>query len=532
MKRHGRWVAAAGSLLLVLSSAGPVSAQKKGGILKIQHFDSPASMSILEEATRAAEQPAMAVMNNLVMYDQHIAQNSLQSVVPDLAAKWEWSEDGKELTFPLRQGVKWHDGKPFTAADVKCTWDLLMGKGSDKLRLNPRKSWYENVVEVTTRGDYEVTFHLKQPQPALLALLASGWSPVYPCHVPARDMRQHPIGTGPFKFVEFKPNEHIKVVKNSNYWKPGRPYLDGIDWIIIRDQGTRVLAFVAGKNDLFSPYGVTMPLLRQIKDQAPRAVCEVTATNVNRTLIVNRDKPPFNNPELRRAMALTLDRQAFIDIIAEGKGDIGGTMLPGPEGIWGMPKETMQKLAGYGPDIAKNRAEARAIMQKAGYGPDKRLPVTVSTRNIPPYRDPAVILIDQLKEIYIDGVLDTLDTTQWYPTLARRDFTVGLNVTETGVDDPDQQFYENYVCGAERNYTGYCNPEVDKLVDEQSMQADIEKRKKIVWEIERKLVEDVARPVIFYPRQATCSYPRVKGLTVMVNSIYNGYRYEDIWLDR
>jgi len=322
------------------------------------------------------------------------------------------------------------------------------------------------------------------------------------------------------------------VVKNPDYWKPRRPYLDGIDWIIIRDQGTRVLSFVAGKNDLFSPYGVTMPLLRQIKDQAPQAVCEVTATNVNRTLIVNRDKPPFNNPELRRAMALTLDRQAFIDIIAEGKGDIGGTMLPGPEGIWGMPKEMLQKLPGYGSDIAKNRAEARAIMQKAGYGPDTRLAVTVSTRNIPPYRDPAVILIDQLKEIYIDGVLDTLDTTQWYPTLARRDFTVGLNVTETGVDDPDQQFYENYVCGAERNYTGYCSKEVDDLVDQQSMQADPDKRKQLVWEIERRLIEDVARPVIFYPRQATCSHPRVKGLTVMVNSIYNGYRYEDLWLDR
>jgi len=207
-------------------------------------------------------------------------------------------------------------------------------------------------------------------------------------------------------------------------------------------------------------------------------------------------------------------------------------MLPGPEGVWGIPPEMLQKLLGYGPDIAKSRAEARAIMQKLGYGPDKRLPITVSTRNIPPYRDPAVILIDQLKEIYMDGVLDTLDTTQWYPTLARRDFTVGLNVTETGVDDPDQQFYENYVCGAERNYTGYCNPEVDRLVDEQSMQADPEKRKQLVWEIERRLIEGVARPVIFYPRQATCSYPRVKGLTVMVNSIYNSYRYEDLWLDQ
>jgi peptide/nickel transport system substrate-binding protein len=248
-------------------------------------------------------------------------------------------------------------------------------------------------------------------------------------------------------------------------------------------------------------------------------------------LIVNRDKPPFDNPDLRRAMSLTLDRKAFIDIIGEGQGDIGGTMLPPPEGVWGMSPDMLKTLPGYDPDMAKNRAQARNIMEKLGYGPDNRLAVTVSTRNLPPYRDPAVILIDQLKEVYIDGVLETIDTTQWYPKIMRRDFTVGLNVTESGVDDPDQQFYENYVCGSERNYTGYCSPEVDKLVDRQSMESDNEKRKKLVWEIERRLAEDGARPVIFYPRGATCRYPQVKGLTVMVNGIYNGYRYEDLWLD-
>jgi peptide/nickel transport system substrate-binding protein len=532
MRRDVHLFAAAAGLSLGLTIINPAIAQKAGGILQLSHFDSPASMSLHEESTTAALRPMMGVFNNLVVYDQHIAQNSMESIVPDLATGWSWSEDGTELRFPLRQGVKWHDGKPFTANDVKCTWDLLTGKTSEKLRINPRKPWYNNLEEVTTNGDYEVTFRLKRPQPALLALLASGWSAVYPCHVLPREMRQRPIGTGPFKFVEFKPNEHVKVVRNPDYWKPGRPYLDGIDWTIIRDTGTRVLSFVAGKNDMFSPHGVTIPLMKQIKDQAPRAICEVTPTNVNRTLIINRDNPPFNNPDLRRAMALTLDRKAFIDIIAEGQGDIGGTMLPAPEGVWSMPPEMLRLLPGYDPDVKKNRTEAKKIMEKLGYGPDKRISVTVATRNIPPYRDAAVILIDHLKEIYIDGVLDTVDTTQWYPKLMRKDYTVGLNVSETPVDDPDQQFYENYTCNAERNYTGYCSPEVDKLVDQQSAEPDKGKRQKLVWEIEKKLAADGARPVIFYPRQATCRYPQVKGLTVMANSIYNGYRYEDVWLDR
>src|SRR6201987_2279546 len=113
-------------------------------------------------------------------------------------------------TLPLRQDITGHDGKPFTAKDVQCTWDLLTGKASEKLRVNPRKSWYRNLAAVTTNDDYEVTFHLTRPQPAFLMLLASGYSPIYPCHVRPRDMRQHPIGTGPFKFVAFKPNEYIK----------------------------------------------------------------------------------------------------------------------------------------------------------------------------------------------------------------------------------------------------------------------------------------------------------------------------------
>src|SRR5207248_2848360 len=372
MKKQSRWryVAAGAALTLALAlSPGAAVAQKSGGILKLPHGDSPASMSIHEESTIVSEGPMMAVFNNLVMFDQHIAQNRLDTIVPDLASEWSWSEDGTTLTFKLRQGVKWHDGKPFTAKDVKCTWDLLQGKGTEKLRLNPRKSWYRNLDEVVVSGDHQVTFKLKRPQPSLLAMLASGWTPVYPCHVPAAQMRQRPIGTGPFKFVEFKPNESIKLARNPDYWKPGRPYLDGIEYTIIKEMSTRNLAFVAGKFDLASPYGITIPTLKEITDQAPWAQCEITATNVNRTLIINPEKPPFDKIEMRRALALSLDRKGFIDIITQGKGDIGATLLPAPEGVWGMPAEMLKSLPGYEPDIEKNRKEARAILQKFGYGP-------------------------------------------------------------------------------------------------------------------------------------------------------------------
>ena len=134
--------------------------------------------------------------------------------MPDLAKSWEWDADKTKLTFKLNEGVKWHDGKPFTAKDVQCTFHLLSGKTeSEDFRKNPRKVWYHNLDEVTTNGDHEVTFNLKAPQPSFIMLLASGYTPVYPCHVPQRDMRTKPVGTGPFKFAEFKRNESIKLVK-------------------------------------------------------------------------------------------------------------------------------------------------------------------------------------------------------------------------------------------------------------------------------------------------------------------------------
>ena len=524
-----RAVTVAAALAAVVLAAPAASAQKSGGIQQMPDFSSPASMSMHEESTITAGTPVMPVFNNLVMFDQHVAQNSVASIVPDLATGWSWSEDGTQLIFPLQQGVKWHDGRPFTAKDVKCTWDTLMERGPNKFRINPRKAWYRNVAEVTTNGDYEVTFQLKRPQPYLIALLASGQSPVYPCHVSPAQMRQHPIGTGPFKFVEYKPNEHIRTIRNPDYWKPGRPYLDAIETTIIPSASTRNLAFVAGKFDLL---WASIPQLKEVQSQAPQAVCDVVMDNNSRDLLINRAVPPFDNVELRRAMALSLDRQAFIDILTEGQGAIGGSILPPPDGVWGMPADVVRGLPGYGADVAKNRAEARTIMQKLGYGPDKRLGVKVSTRNVAGFRDAAVIAISQLREIYIDGELEVIDTALWYPRVTRRDYKVGVTVAEGGLDEPDQKFYETYVCGAERNYSGYCDPQTDKLIDQQSMEANAEKRRQLVWQIERRLAEDASRPVLLYSRFATCMQPQLKGLTTMTNSRFNGWRMEDVWLDK
>ncbi|MBV8240675.1 MAG: ABC transporter substrate-binding protein [Hyphomicrobiales bacterium] len=519
-------------VITLLWTAAPCGAQTRGGVLRIYTPDSPASMSIHEEVTIFAQGPMMPVFNNLLLFDYHKPQASLDTIEPDLATDWGWDETRTALTLHLRQGVKWHDGEPFSAADVKCTWNLLLEKSPEKLRINPRKSTWVNLDDVTTSGDWEVSFHLKRPEPAFPMFLASGFSPVYPCHVSPAQMRQHPIGTGSFKFVEFKPNEYIKIERNPNYWNPGLPYLDGVEYRVIRNPATAILAFASGSVDMTFPYQLTVTLLRDVQTQVPQAICDLVPDGINRHLIINRDEPPFNTLDLRRAMALSLDRKAFIDILTEGQGDIGGVLQPPPAGLWGMPPEKLAALPGYDPDVAKNRAEARQLMQAHGYGPGNRLKVKVTTRDLPLYRDPAVLMIDQLKEIFIDGELEAVETPAYFPKIYRKDFTVGLNLQNSG-PDPDPIFQLFYGCGAGLNWDRYCNPGVDGLIAQLSAEPDAERRRELAWAIERRLAEEVVRPIIFYSRGATCWQPYVKGYTSMINTLYNVWRFvETAWLDR
>lgn len=524
------WIAC---LCLSLLAAVPAVAQKRGGTLRLYHNDLPPSASLHEESTIASVTPFAPIFNNLVVFDPAKPHESLDTVIPDLAESWSWDSTNTRLTFKLKQGVKWHDGQPFTAKDVQCTWRMLIGKGETAdFKRNPRKVWYSKLQDVSVNGDYEATFELSEPQPSLPVLLASAFSPVYPCHVPQQTMRTNPVGTGPFKLVEFRRGASIRLVRNPDYFKKDRPYLDEINFRVIDSRATRMLAFASGEFDITFPSDVSIPLLKDMKERAPHAVCEMTTTGVLINLLVNRVNPPFDNPELRKAMSLALDRKPFNTILMEGHGRLGGAMLPKPQGEWGMPEEMVASLTGYGADTERNLKDAQAIMEKLGYSKAKPLAIKIQTRNLPTYRDPAVIVSDQLKKIHFTSELDILDTPRWYSKLARKEYTIGLNVTGVSVDDPDGNIVENYSCHSERNYTQYCNPEVDRLLAAQSRELDHDKRRQLVWDIERILVEDAARPVILHSSAANCWQPYVKGYQPHDNSQYNNLRFEDVWLDK
>lgn len=516
----------------VLCSAGAAFAQKSGGVLRMYHRSNPPSASIHEEATVATVVPFMPVFNNLVLFDPAVAQNSRESIIPDLAESWKWNDDGTELTFKLRENVKWHDGLPFTATDVECTFNLLTGRARDSLRENPRASWYRNINYVHSDNAYQVTIYLNRPQPSLLSLLASGYSPIYPCHIPPAQMRLKPIGTGPFKFHSFKEFERIRLVRNPDYWKPGRPYLDGIEYTIVSSPTTALLSFGAGRFEMTFPWEVTIPQLKEIQRPKSKTVCETSAMNNNTNLLVNHHAAPFNNPDIRRALTLALDRRAFVAALGAGAGEVGGHLQPPPDGLWGLPPEMLAAVPGFGPDVEQNREEARALMAKAGYNEDRQLRLRISTRSVALYNNPAQLLIRQLKEINIAATLDVVETSHWFTRLERMDYAIAINTTGNGVDDPDQSLYENFSCRSEHNYNGYCNPEIERLFDIQSGELDAEKRRQLVWEIDAKLLADGARPPIMWNRAATCWQPYVKGFVAHVNSMYNGFRLEDVWLDR
>ncbi len=517
-------------LAVVLIGFGAVAAaQKPGGVLKRANDENPPSASLHEEGSNIVTTPFVPVFNNLVVFDASKSLSRPDSIVPDLATSWAWSADHKTLTFKLRSGVKWHDGKPFTAADVKCTWDAITDKRESGFRRNPRKAWYTNLVEVVVEGDDQVSFRLSRPQPSFLHFFAAGWSVVYPCHVDARTMRQKPIGTGPFMVRSFEPGKMIRLVRNPNYFKPGRPYLDGIDMPVISSPSTRLLAFTAGETDIYTPAAT---LMSEVKQKVPDAICEVTLSYAYTQLVINRSVPPFDDVRVRRAMALAIDREAVIKSKGAGLDRLGGELMPPPEGAWGLDKAELAAIPGYGPDLEKRREEARKLMREAGFGPDKPLAIVLSTRDVQRYRDTATLILDHLSKIYVKGEMKTIDTALWTGTLMKRNYTVGVRSRGQALDDPDVSFYESFSCTSRNNVDGYCNKEMEALFDRQSATVDPAARKKLVKEIDTRLQMDVVRPTITFAALPNCRRPYVKGYVPSLNNQYSNLRMEDVWLDK
>ncbi len=302
----------------------PASSQtpKSGGVMNVmQREDLPQGFSIHETATISTVWPGMPCFSNLVLFDPLKKIESVDTIIGELAERWSWQDNYRNLVFFLRKNVKWHDGQPFTSKDVKYTFDMVREApdAPAKLRINPRKDWYANVEAIEAADAHTVVFRLKQPQPSILMMLASGYSPVYPAHVPVAEFRNKCIGTGPFKLKEWKKGEYVEYVKNPDYFVKGRPYLDGLKYVVIVERGTKFAALQAGRLDAAFPGDATKTIAEQVVKAEPRITLTVNGQNVNDNLLLNATKPPFNNMKLRQAFSYAIDRHGLREGRAPGR---------------------------------------------------------------------------------------------------------------------------------------------------------------------------------------------------------------------
>jgi peptide/nickel transport system substrate-binding protein len=539
MHRSSRRIAAVllalalgGSALVVRPAESQGPAPKAGGSLNIMlREDLSQGFAIHETSTISTVFPASPCFNNLVYFDPLKRQESAETIIGELAEKWSWQDNYRNLVFLLRRDVKWHDGKPFTSKDVKFTFDMVREapNAEGKIRLNPRKDWYANVDAIEAPDPHTVVFRLKRPQPSLLLMLASGYSPVYAAHVPPATYRSSCVGTGPFKVKEWRLGEYVEYAKNPDYFVKGRPYLDGLKYIVIKERGTRTAALQAGQLDAAMPGETTKATAEQLKAAVPKMIITPFSTNVADNIIMNIKKPPFDNPKVRLAVSYAIDRRGLVQAVHQGGAMLGAAQAPRPHGVWGLLEKDLNALPGYGKP-ADMKAQARKLLAEAKITPQNPLKVEMVTRAIAIYVDMASFVINELKQVGIEASLKQVETAQWHPLAARGEYQIGANLTGIGPDDPDANFYENYACGSQRNYSQYCDEQVMKMIDAQSQELDPKKRLAQVWAIQKKLEEDAARPILDWRLDYLAVWPHVKNF-VPHQSIYNFGRMQEVWRD-
>ncbi len=518
-----------GAALAPAAAQGP----KPGGTLNIMlREDLSQGFAIHETATISVVFPASPCFNNLVFFDPLKSVESADTIIGELAERWSWQDNYRNLVMFLRKNVKWHDGKPFTSKDVKFTFDMVRGApdAEGKLRINPRKDWYANIEAVEAPEPHTAVFRLKRPQPSLLAMLASGYTPIYAAHVPPASYRTGCIGTGPFKLKEWRKGEFVEYVKNPDYFVKGRPYLDGLRYVVIVERGTRTAALQAGQLDVAMPGETTKTAAEQLKKAVPQLVVTPVATAVTDNIIMNTKKAPFDNLKVRQAVSYAIDRRALIQGVHQGAGVPGAAMAPRPYGVWGLLDKDLAALPGYGkPEDMK--ARARKLLAEAGITPQKPLRVEMATRAIAIYSDMASFVINELKQVGIEASLKQIETAQWHAMATRGDYQIGANLTGLGVDDPDPNFYENYACGSPRNYSHYCNESLGRLFDQQSQELDAKKRFALVAAIQKKIEEEAARPILDHRLDYFTHWPHVKNM-IPHHNIYNFGRMQEVWKDK
>ena len=515
------------ALLVGLMPAAGQAAEtpRRGGVLLAVIGAEPPSLDPHQEATFANIQLVAPFYSTLLQFDPY----DYRKIVGDVATDWKIAPDGRTYTFKIRPGIRFHDGSPLTAADVKASYDKIVFPPAGVLSF--RKSSFTAVERVEAPDAGTVVFKLKFPSASILMNLASPWNVIYPKKYLDKDpnyFKTNVVGSGPFKFKSYTRGSTLEGERNPDYFVKDRPYLDGYKFFISTETSVRAAAIRSGRAHIeFRDLpGAEVEAIR--KQLGSKIAVQETPVSAHWGIAVNNNLKPFNDVRVRRALTLGIDRYTASRVLypINGLRLVGGLLRPGSG--WEISEAELQQLPGFGRDAEKNRAEAKRLLAEAGY--PNGLKVVLKNRNIRlPYQDFAVFVIQEWRKIGVEVEHRPLETAAWFAD--GRDtgnFELIVFPPVEFMDDPDL-WLGIYSTGDSRNWGRFSDPKVDDLFARQARTLEPVERKKLATEIERVVLENAYYlPGLWWTRNLV-HWAKVKNYVAPPN-YYSNQKLQDVWL--
>jgi peptide/nickel transport system substrate-binding protein len=528
-------VAALGAVCLVAAAAAPAAGEtpKRGGTLTYMiPADAPPSFDGHRETTFATVHGVAPFYSVLIRVNPD-NPSSTTDFTCDLCTEMPTpTDDGKTYTFKIRQGVKFHDGTPLTAADVAATWEAIIHPPEGIV--SARESYYIMVDKVEAPDPTTVVFRLKFATNAFLPALADPFNWIYEKAILDKNPRwyeKNVMGSGPFKFAGYELGQSIKGVRNPDYYHPGEPYLDGFIAIYAPKQAVRIDAIRADRaagEFRGLPPSARDELVRELGD---KVVMQDSDWNCGNVITPNHKRKPFDDVRVRRALTLAIDQwhgAPALAKIADVK-TVGGIVFPGSP--LAATKAELETLAGYWPDIEKSRAEARRLLKEAGA---ENLKFELLNRNVDqPYKFVATWLIDEWSKVGVQATQRVVPTGPWFESMRTGNFDVVVEASCNSVVNPllDVQKYLPHTVFNE-NYGNYDDKEEIDLYQTMLHETDAAKQRVLMRAFEKRVVDTEAHEMVMtYWHRIVPLRSYVKGWKVSP-SHYINQDLANIWLDK
>jgi peptide/nickel transport system substrate-binding protein len=449
----------------------------------------------------------------------------------DLAKSWTVSPDKLTYTFVLHEGVKFHDGTPFTSADIKATYDRL--RDPPKGVVSNRKATFADITSIETPNPTTVVFKLSKPNASMLDHFASPWNTVYS----AKDLAADPAaprtkinGTGPFTFVEHVKGSHVAGKRNENYFKKGLPYLDSYRGVFTL-QAAAMLNALQGGQVLAEFRGVSPAERdRMVAAMGDKLRVEESSWTLNLLVLFNNEKPPFNDVRVRKALLLAIDRWGGSQGLSKISTlrSVGGVLRPGSP--LATPPNELAKLPGFGKDIKAARAEARKLLKEAG---QENLKFVLWNRNLAmPYTPAGIFLVDQWRQIGVEVEHKQSDTAPYIAAMRSGNYDVAIDFSNLFNDDPTLALTK-YLSSKNNplNLARVNDEEIDKLYELQLREPDQEKRKAHIRALEKRVFDNAYQQPLLWWHRIVLSHKTVMGWK-MSPSHNLGADLAEVWLNQ